>query len=606
MVGSAASGCGCGGGAKSPPVSKKSGGCGCGCGGSGCSQCEGAEQGYLRPRFFSGQLLTEDDLQSLIDYVVGKNRLHNRMLFGDGVVCGLKVTKDVCDPGRKIVVSSGYALDCCGNDIVVPCAVTLDVMQLIRDLRTRMLGKDCGPDPCKPAEQTRPGSGTSTSTTTVTGGFPPRPEIVPYEAITPVSGETHVIRERPATYCLYVRYCEQQSGPVAPYDGEEACGTGDCTDTRVREGFSFELRCPPDEDFRTVVPYGKSASQVRQMQRAAEMLKDADLDPTATKRDAVLGYAHNILAPDAYDVQELRQDLNSAARLAPGPASRAEFGKLVGGSLLGYMRKLDCDVLLPDCLPCDDDAVLVSCFQVVECEVTEICNVVRQPIFSAAFLRHLRLPDQWREILTRLCCFNRRTAYTIGDTSARQALIDSYLNRQARAVAASYAATAETAAPEAAPAAAPAAPAAPPAAAAPPPAAGVPPAPAPAAAVPPAPQANYALTPEVGLLLSATTARAEQLRVLDDPDARLTLVPQMLRTYATATGIVDQPPPAQAPAELERRIDSLNTELTQLKKVLSDHGVKFDAVATEADKQTEKEVEKDKVVKKTTKKGDPT
>src|SRR2546421_11132 len=79
------------------------GGCGCG-GGGGCS-CGGSpavgSAAFTRPRFFAGQLLTEDDLEQLTAYITGKARLRNRMLFGPGVVSGLHV---VCGP--------------CGGDIV--------------------------------------------------------------------------------------------------------------------------------------------------------------------------------------------------------------------------------------------------------------------------------------------------------------------------------------------------------------------------------------------------------------------------------------------------------------------------------------------------------
>ena len=56
----ASNGCGCGGAiATGTPVPFKSGDCGCGCGGAcGCSTC--APEGYTKPRFFAGQLLTED------------------------------------------------------------------------------------------------------------------------------------------------------------------------------------------------------------------------------------------------------------------------------------------------------------------------------------------------------------------------------------------------------------------------------------------------------------------------------------------------------------------------------------------------------------------
>jgi hypothetical protein len=202
---------------------------GCSCGGSGSCGCGGAcqNQDFVRPRFFAGQLLTEDDLDLLGGYVVEKNRLHNRSFFGEGVVCGLMVTCDPCGDG-KVSVQPGYALDCCGNDIVVPCAQTLDVNALVRRLRIeRTGGVDCG-DPC--ADQK---SRTAASDTANTDGeqgqtVPPLP---------------------PAEYCLYVRYCEQNSDPVSPYATDDPCGVQACEPTRVREGFTFELRCRDcDED----------------------------------------------------------------------------------------------------------------------------------------------------------------------------------------------------------------------------------------------------------------------------------------------------------------------------------------------------------------------
>ena len=160
--------CGCGGSATHA---------GCGCGGKGGCGCETCQtQSYARPQFFAGQLLTEDDLQSLGDYVVSKNRLHNRYLFGDGVVCGLTVTCPPCESGH-VTVNPGYALDCCGNDIVVTCPKDLDINQMVASLKT-----DCG-DPCA---RTNNGNGAA------------KPKVAARR------------------YCLYVDYCEQSTDPVAP------------------------------------------------------------------------------------------------------------------------------------------------------------------------------------------------------------------------------------------------------------------------------------------------------------------------------------------------------------------------------------------------------
>ena len=90
-------------------------------------------------------LLTEDDLQAIDDYTVAKRRLTNRHMFGPGVVCGLEVDCDPCRPGW-LTVTPGYALDCCGNDIVVGCPEKLDALVLLDELRRRSR-VDCG-EPC--------------------------------------------------------------------------------------------------------------------------------------------------------------------------------------------------------------------------------------------------------------------------------------------------------------------------------------------------------------------------------------------------------------------------------------------------------------------------
>jgi hypothetical protein len=70
-----------------------------------------------RPRFFTGQLLTADDFQQEQDYFRDKSRLHNRFLHGWGIVAGLDVT---VDQGTTVAVSPGLALDCAGNELVLP------------------------------------------------------------------------------------------------------------------------------------------------------------------------------------------------------------------------------------------------------------------------------------------------------------------------------------------------------------------------------------------------------------------------------------------------------------------------------------------------------
>jgi len=188
-------------------IVKKNTSCGCHVD-HGCS-----DHGFTRPEFFAGQLLTEDDLDALTSYVVGKNALHNRHFFGDGVVCGLDVKVDVCKR-RNVFVTPGHAIDCCGHDIIVPCEeVKIDVFKLLQELRTRLRGGyDCG-DPC------------------------------PQQSV--ASDKANDTR----AYDLYVVYKEMNADYIAAYEGA-GFSDGDCRPSRVRETFSFELRCPVKESKR--------------------------------------------------------------------------------------------------------------------------------------------------------------------------------------------------------------------------------------------------------------------------------------------------------------------------------------------------------------------
>lgn len=112
-------------------------------GGCSCGECAPLES-FCRPRFFPGQLLTEEDLNRLDAYLVGKNRLHNRYLHGDGVVCGLKVTCAPCNGG--VQVSAGYAINGCGDDLILPETALVDVCELADACRR----KERRPDPCDP------------------------------------------------------------------------------------------------------------------------------------------------------------------------------------------------------------------------------------------------------------------------------------------------------------------------------------------------------------------------------------------------------------------------------------------------------------------------
>src|SRR5262249_48722469 len=107
-----------------------------------CPACGGLEC-LCRPRFFAGQLLTEEDLNRLERYVVEKDKLHNRYLNGWGVVCGLELVCDPCST-TNVTVRTGYALSPCGEDIVVCKEPSVNVCDLINRCRPTS-HPDCDP-----------------------------------------------------------------------------------------------------------------------------------------------------------------------------------------------------------------------------------------------------------------------------------------------------------------------------------------------------------------------------------------------------------------------------------------------------------------------------
>ena len=74
-----------------------------------------------RPRFFSGKLVTPADLELQQQYFREKLKRHNRSLHGFGIVSGLKVSVN----SGQILVESGLALDCEGNELAIETAQTV-------------------------------------------------------------------------------------------------------------------------------------------------------------------------------------------------------------------------------------------------------------------------------------------------------------------------------------------------------------------------------------------------------------------------------------------------------------------------------------------------
>lgn len=163
---------------------------------------------FERPTYFCGHLLTDADLMREQWYFREKNKLYHRTLHGHGIVCGLRLTCDPQCPGG-VVVEEGYAIDNCGNDLVVCEPLAFDVVGPLRE--KGYLVEVAPADPCKPKEK--------------------EPECK--------------VRQ-----CFYVTICYQEEPAefTTPLIAGCRSGPSECQPTRIREGVRFDILAElPDE-----------------------------------------------------------------------------------------------------------------------------------------------------------------------------------------------------------------------------------------------------------------------------------------------------------------------------------------------------------------------
>lgn len=169
--------------------------------------------GPVRTRFFDGMFLTQADLETEQRYWRLKRRLTNRAL-GDGVVWGLRL--DWKANKRAFALSPGYAIDCCGNDLVVESALELSELQLWSR--------------ADPALR----SGAEIRTRKTSGA------LETYDPNAPATNELTV----PACIVLQYVECAEEARPVH----RDACAgavDGTCEPSRIRESVRLLLVPPP-------------------------------------------------------------------------------------------------------------------------------------------------------------------------------------------------------------------------------------------------------------------------------------------------------------------------------------------------------------------------
>jgi hypothetical protein len=74
---------------------------------------------HERNRYYTGRYLTARDFRDEQAYFLSRHRLHNRLLHGWGVVCGLQVERHRSECPGHVIVNPGIAIDCCGRELVL-------------------------------------------------------------------------------------------------------------------------------------------------------------------------------------------------------------------------------------------------------------------------------------------------------------------------------------------------------------------------------------------------------------------------------------------------------------------------------------------------------
>jgi hypothetical protein len=427
-----------------------------------CPSCGGL-QTLCRPRFFAGQLLTEDDLNRLDRYMTDKNRLHNRHLHGWGVACGLEV---VCAPCQgeergKVLVRPGYALSPCGNDIVVPAPKTVDICELIDRCRPQQ-------DPCfTPNAENGCADAEETWILAICYHEQTAREVAALRASRCNEGK------QPAGKCG----CNGQCGGQCGCQGNGGCGCGNgngsgngksagkyqpatganvsraaqCEPTVVCEGYCFRAYKVPPPNVNQQPAMG--ALVRRFVCCLVPFIEDLGGLPASNSTPAQLQqWLVNLKeAMRQFLMRESLYDCEVAQKLAsidiPGLNTDNYTGAWtlstvqVLSIVLLVLQKCLCAALLPPCPePAMDDCVPIATVTVGRkpCRVTKVCNISGRrflltwpnvhywlswtPLFGPA--TGAAAPVTLRDLIVRICCTTLGERFNVRATGSINAYMD--------------------------------------------------------------------------------------------------------------------------------------------------------------------------------------
>jgi hypothetical protein len=425
--------------------------------GCSCPACTGLAC-LERPRFFAGQLLSETDFNSEIDYALAKQRLHNRYLHGPGTVCGLEVVCSNCE--GQVIIKPGYAIDPCGNDIIVCQEQPLDVLKAIKACcDTRKKKSKTGCDPYQPASD--PGCSDALQHWCITLEY----QETPTQPITPLRGKQKTCSCNSCSGscgcgCGNSKGSATQSNGCSNRNGASNTATTpvSCEPTRILESYRLGVVEEPDACLNPITNLQQSLKGTllfNLIECVADVFAFVTKLPSASAQIIGLGLTGELANSQSSNAEayaaccQFRQfaiDLFSSREIASKcaalkkfdeiscpPAPKDQQGRAAAGNsqyleqvqrsidktfavLFEYIPECGCYQLLPPCSPDPhDDRLILACVTIQDGEIIDICNLgCRQ--FAGGFpsffywLSLVPIIPLLKSLITQACCGGIKTA----------------------------------------------------------------------------------------------------------------------------------------------------------------------------------------------------
>ncbi len=196
---------------------------------------------FCRNNYYRGKLLTERDFTDEQRYGIDKMRLHTLSLHGWGVICGLIVKPHPHCPEKRLVVSTGLAVDDCGREIRLLRDDCVNLPQPVPGPAPSPAPPPAAPPPAVPTPATSQAANQPTNQAANTAPSQ-NPSYADDDDNSPPAQDDPCEPEPvPKDLYLCIRYaeCETEFAP-APFD-DCSCTTSSQKPNRVCEGYTLEL-----------------------------------------------------------------------------------------------------------------------------------------------------------------------------------------------------------------------------------------------------------------------------------------------------------------------------------------------------------------------------